>query len=55
MKFKLNEFLDKHNILYKNQYGFRKYSSMLNATVDLIFKIQDWLDCYKLSAVLLLN
>ena len=55
MKTRLNKFLDKHNIIYKHQYGVRKSSSTLNATVDLIVKIQECLDCNKLSSGLFID
>ena len=39
MKFSLQSFLDKHNILYKYQYGFRKTYSTNLALLEAVDKI----------------
>ncbi len=33
---RLFEFLDKHNILYKSQYGFRKNHSTIDAVAEFL-------------------
>ncbi len=33
---RLYEFLDKHNILYKSQYGFRKNHSTIDAVAECV-------------------
>ena len=39
MKFNLQEFLDKHNILYKHQYGFRKNHATNLALIEAVDEI----------------
>ena len=41
---RLLEFLDSHNILYKNQFGFRKGHSTSTAILELIHKINNAID-----------
>jgi len=44
MYFRISDFLEKHNILYKYQFGFRKYHSTSIALIDMIDNIYDNMD-----------
>ena len=41
---RLTEFLNLHNILYSNQFGFRNYHSTALALIDLISNISSAID-----------
>jgi len=49
MYFIISDFLEKHNILYKYQFGFRKYHSTSIALIDMIDNIYDNMDKIKLQ------
>ena len=40
VKNRLVNFLQEHNVLFKNQFGFRKNTGTLNAVVDVLFEIE---------------
>jgi len=44
MYFRISDFLEKHYILYKYQFGFRKYHSISIALIDMIDNIYDNMD-----------
>lgn len=41
---KLTEFLDRHDILFINQFGFRKNSSTIHALLDITERIRQTMD-----------
>jgi len=44
MYFRISDFLENHNILYKYQFGFKKYHSTSIALIDMIDNIYDNMD-----------
>jgi len=44
MYFRMSDFTEKHNILYKYQFGFRKYHSTSIALIDMVDNIYDNMD-----------
>jgi hypothetical protein len=52
---RLNSFLFKFNILYENQYGFRKNHSTVMALLSLVDKVADAMDKKKASAAVFLD
>ena len=45
----LYNFLESHNILFKNQYGFRKNNSTIYAIIEIVEKIRESIDQGKLG------
>lgn len=52
---RLISFIEKHNILYSKQFGFRKNHSTETAIIDLIAKLTDAIDKNKLTAGIFLD
>jgi len=55
MYFRISDFLKKQNILYKYQFGFRKYHSTSIALIDMIDNIYHNMDMKNATIIVFLN